>query len=41
MEGKHIVPGFIDIHAHFMLESEMPNPKAPPPFPILPMVLHL
>ena len=28
MEGKHIVPGFIDIHAHFMLESEMPNPES-------------
>jgi len=28
MTGKYIVPGFIDIHAHFMIESEMPNPES-------------
>ena len=28
MSGKYIVPGFIDVHAHFMANSELPEPES-------------
>ena len=28
MSGKYIVPGFVDVHAHFMVSSELPEPES-------------
>ena len=28
MSGKYIVPGFIDIHSHFMINEELPSPES-------------